>query len=229
LVARRADLLETLAEDCRRAYGIKAVCYVADVSDPEAMRQAAADFLRQFGAPDIVIGNAGISVGTLTEYSEDFPAFKKVLETNVLGLVASFAPFIEPMREQRRGVLAGIASVAGLRGLPGAGAYSASKAAAIHYLESLRVELRGTGVRVSTVLPGYIVTPMTAINPYPMPFILSAEAAARQIARAIDQGASYRILPWQMALIGRVMKVLPNWLLDPILARAGRKPRGFLK
>jgi short-subunit dehydrogenase len=131
------------------------------------------------------------------------------------------------MLAERRGILAGIASVAGIRGLPGAGAYSASKAAAIAYLESLRVELRGSGVKVVTVLPGYIETPMTAKNPYPMPFLLPADEAARRIARVIDAGRSYAVVPWQMAVVAKLMRLLPNSIFDVLAARAGRKPRGL--
>jgi short-subunit dehydrogenase len=131
------------------------------------------------------------------------------------------------MLAERRGILAGIASVAGIRGLPGAGAYSASKAAAIAYLESLRVELRGSGVKVVTVLPGYIETPMTAKNPYPMPFLLPADEAAPRIARVIDAGRSYAVVPWQMAVVAKLMRLLPNSIFDVLAAQAGRKPRGL--
>ena len=177
------------------------------------------------GVPDVVIGNAGVSVGALTELEEDLPVFREVLETNVMGLVHTFHPFVEPMRAARRGTLVGIASVAGFRGLPGGGAYSASKAAAIRYLESLRVELRGSGVRVTTICPGFIATPMTARNPYPMPFILQADDAARRFVRAIDAGKSYSVIPWQMAIVGRLLEILPNPVFDALLARRGRKPR----
>ncbi len=229
LVARRADLLDALRDELRREFATTSFAYQADVSESAAMAAAAQDFMAQAGVPDIVIANAGVSVGTLTEYAEDFDAFRRVLDINVLGMVATFQPFIGPMRQEGRGVLAGIASVAGVRGLPGAGAYAASKAAAISYLESLRVEMRGTGIKVATILPGYIKTPMTDVNPYPMPFILPADTAARRIARAIDRGASYKVIPWQMAIVARVMKLLPNWLFDALVARAGRKPRGFLR
>jgi short-subunit dehydrogenase len=129
------------------------------------------------------------------------------------------------MRERRSGTLAGIASVAGMRGLPGAAAYSASKAGAIAYLEALRVELHGSGVKVSTVCPGFIRTAMTARNPYPMPFILEANDAVRRMARAIDAGSSYSIVPWQMAIIGRLLKLVPDPLFDRMLAGRKRKPR----
>lgn len=191
------------------------------------MADAAGRFIARFGVPDIVIANAGVSVGTLTEHAEDLPAFERVLRTNVLGMVASFQPFVAPMRGRGSGRLAGIASVAGIRGLPGAGAYSASKAAAIAYLESLRVELRGSGVRVVTLAPGYIDTPMTAVNRYPMPFLLPADEAVRRMARVIARGASYAVVPWQMGLAARALRVLPNAVFDALFARAGRKPRGL--
>ena len=226
LVARRAELLSSLADELRRDFAASCFIYPADVTDPHEMARVAGEFMRDAGVPDVVIANAGVSVGTLTEYAEDFDAFRRVMEVNVLGVVATFQPFVVPMRQAGRGVVAGIASVAGIRGLAGAGAYSASKSALITYLESLRVELRGSGVKVATILPGYIETPMTAVNPYPMPFILPAATAARRIARAIDRGASFAVVPWQMALVVRLMKWLPNWLFDALFARAGRKPRG---
>jgi short-subunit dehydrogenase len=150
-----------------------------------------------------------------------------VLRVNVLGMVATFQPFVAPMRAARRGTLVGIASVAGIRGLPGAGAYSASKAAVMNYVESLRVELHGSGVKVVTLAPGYIETPMTAVNRYPMPFILPAGEAAERMAKAIDRGTSYAVVPWQMAIAARLLRLLPNPLFDAIFSRAGRKPRGL--
>lgn len=189
------------------------------------MRFSAADFRAKHGLPDVVVGNAGISHGNLTEVAEDLAAFREILETNVIGLVNTFHPFVAPMRERGSGSLAGIASVAGLRGLPGATAYSASKAAAIRYLEGLRVELRGSGVRVTTICPGFIATPMTRRNPYAMPFIIEADDAARRFARAIDSGTSYAVIPWQMAIVGRLLGLLPDFLYDAFAARRKRKPR----
>ena len=152
-------------------------------------------------------------------------AFAEVLDTNVLGIVHTFQPFLAAMRAARRGVLVGIASVAGFRGLPGSGAYSASKAAAISYLESLRVELRGSGIAVVTVCPGYIATPMTESNPYRMPFLMRPDVAARKIAAAIGRRKRFYVLPWQMALLGRAFRALPRPLYDRALARAKVKPR----
>lgn len=221
LVARRGEWLGRL----RESLPVACETYPCDVRDADALRASAEDFLQRHGTPDIVIANAGVSYGNLTEHPADAETFREMLEVNVLGMVNTFQPFIVPMRTERRGRLAGIASVAGLRGLPGATAYSASKAAAIRYLEGLRVEMRGSGVAVITVCPGYVATPMTARNPYRMPFILEADDAARRIARVIEARRRYAIVPWPMALVGRVLAMLPGALYDRLAARAGRKPR----
>lgn len=222
--ARRGELLETLAA----SFPNQVYCYALDVRDSAALQQAANDFIARVGVPDVIIANAGVSVGTLTEYAEDIDAFQQVMDINVLGMVKTFQPFVALMRSKGQGTLVGIASVAGLRGLPGAGAYSASKAAAISYLEALRVELHGSGVKVVTLCPGYIKTPMTGINPYPMPFILDASEAARRMARVIERQTSYAVIPWQMSIVGWLLKRLPRWLFDRVFARAAHKPRGLL-
>jgi short-subunit dehydrogenase len=206
--ARRGELLQALATE----FPDQVYCYVLDVRDVAAVQNAANDFIARVGVPDVVIANAGVSVGTLTEYAEDLDAFQQVMD-------------VAAMRAARSGSLVGIASVAGFRGLPGASAYSASKAAAISYLESLRVELHGSGVKVVTICPGYINTRMTAVNPYPMPFILDADEAARRMVRAIARQTSYTVIPWQMDWVGRVLKMLPNWLYDRLFVNAPRKPR----
>lgn len=222
LIARRRDALESLAGEFD---GNPVSVYAADVRDASAMQAAGADFLARHGSPDIVFANAGVSVGTLTDAPEDLAAFEEVLDVNVTGVVRTFQPFLGAMRASGCGTLVGIASVAGYRGLPGAAAYSASKAAAISYLESLRVELKDSGVRVVTICPGYIATPMTAKNPYPMPFILSAPRAAAKIAAIIDSGKTYAVMPWQMALVARLLRVLPDWLFDRAFDGVPRKPR----
>jgi len=179
LVARRGDALRTFASELGTGF----VTYATDVADVAGMRSVADDFVARHGPPDIVIANAGIGVGTSGSESEDLPVLERVLRTNVVGLATTLTPFVAPMRDRGSGILAGVASVAGFRGLPGAGAYSASKAAAIAWLESLRVELHGTGIAVVTVCPGYIDTPMTRVNTFSMPFLLSVDDGARQIAR----------------------------------------------
>ncbi len=221
LLGRRTAALEALAA----RLPTETLVLTADVADADAMGEAAERFMGRFGLPDIVIACAGVSAGTLTEYREDGPAFERILHTNVLGMVHTFQPFLRGMRERGTGRLVGMASVAGVRGLPGAGAYSASKAAARRYLESLRVELHGSGVRVVTLSPGYIDTPMTRINPYPMPFLMPADIAAARMAWAIAKGRRHAVVPWQMGLVAQLLNWLPDAIYDRVFARAGRKPR----
>lgn len=220
LIARNKQPLEALSDELPGAS-----FYDADVRNSQSMQSVARDFIKRYGCPDIVIANAGVSRGTLTENIEDVEVFKSILATNVNGIVNTFQPFIVAMKASGQGSLVGIASVAGYRGLPGGSAYSASKAAAITYLESLRVEMFGTGISVITVCPGFIVTPMTMNNPFRMPFILTAEAAAKKIVRIIKQKKTYAVIPWQMAIVARVLKILPNFIYDRLLASMPRKPR----
>ncbi len=222
LAARRGNRLDALIASLPGRHKP----YVLDVADAAALRAAAGDFNAD-GVADIVIANAGISVGTLSREAQDLDALRRVLETNVVGMANTFQPFIDAMSSRGSGRLVGIASVAGIRGLPGAGAYSASKAAAIAWLEALRGELRGSGLQVVTIAPGYIATPMTAVNSYPMPFLMPADEAAWRFARAIERGSSYVVIPWQMGVAAKLLRLLPNPLFDAIFARAGRKPRGL--
>jgi len=221
LVGRNAQRLQQLSE----TLGSQSHVYQADVRDAQGMRAVATDFVARHGGADVVIANAGVSAGTLTEHGEDHEVFREIMDINVLGMVHTFSPFLPGMRAARSGTLVGIASVAGIRGLPGAGAYSASKSAATTYLESLRVEARGSGVSVLTIAPGYIDTPMTERNPYPMPFMLPADTAARRMIGAIERGRPYTVVPWQMGLVAMALRVLPRWAYDRLFARAPHKPR----
>ena len=224
LVGRNADALAAVA------VGLDAHTYVADVRDAAAMQAAAASFLNDAGTPDIVIAAAGISVGTLTEDAADAAVFRAVMDANVLGLVHTFAPFIASMQAANLhpgGVLCGISSVAGVRGLPGGSAYSASKAAATVYLEALRLELKSRGITVVTVAPGYIDTPMTEVNPYSMPFKMSAATAAEKVAHCIARRRPHTVIPWQMAGVAQVLKWLPIRVYDALFEKAPRKPRGL--
>ena len=221
LVARRKEFLEGLAAELTP----RPTLYALDVRDAAGLKLAANDFISRFGVPDIVIANAGVSRGTLTEIESDLKAFQETFDINVMGMVNTFHPFIAAMREAGTGTLVGIASVAGFRGLPGGGAYSASKAAAIRYCESLRVELRSSGVSVVTICPGYIRTPMTAVNKFKMPFLIDVDEAVVRFARAIDARTSFTVIPWTMGLAGRILRMMPNWLYDRIFSRMPRKPR----
>ena len=221
LFARRRDLLEKLAANLPGRTAI----YPADVTDTPAVAAAAQDFLARYGAPDLVIANAGVSVGSHGDELQDVEKLRRVLDVNVAGLAATLAAFAPAMRAAGGGTLCGIASVAGFRGLPGAGAYSTSKAAAINWLEALRTELAGSGVSVVTICPGYIDTSMTQVNKYRMPFLISADEAARRFARAIEARRRLAVIPWQMAIVSSLLRAMPGWLYDRLAARAPRKPR----
>ncbi|MDO8903109.1 SDR family oxidoreductase [Hydrogenophaga sp.] len=199
--------------------------YGADVSDTDNLVAAAQTCLGVQGVPDVVIANAGISIGMDTAEREDINVMARTFATNNTGLAATFHPFVDAMRERGSGRLVGIASVAAIRGLPGHGAYCASKAAVVAYCESLRGELRGSGVSVVTLLPGYIDTPLTRQNRYGMPFLMSAEAFAERAFHSIEGGVSYRVIPWQMGVVAKLLRLLPNPLFDRLLAGRPRKHR----
>ena len=224
LVARRAGEVKDWSASQNHAPDRVAV-YAADVRDIAAITGAGRDCIAAQGVPDAVIANAGISVGMDTAEIADLEVMRATFETNNLGLAATFQPFVAPMRERKSGTLVGIASVAGIRGLPGHGAYSSSKAAVIAYCESLRGELRPFGVKVVTISPGYIDTPLTKGNRYSMPFLMSAAAFADRAHAAIVAGARYRVIPWQMAIVAKLMRMLPNALFDRLLAGRPRKQR----
>jgi short-subunit dehydrogenase len=228
LAARRGDKLQTLIASLPHAAQHR--IYPLDVNDHAALAHAAADFIAASNGVDIVIACAGISRGTLTDHLEDLPAFESVFATNVTATVATFAPFLATMQAQaksgdRHCRLVGIGSVAGIRGLPGAGAYSASKAAVIAYCESLRVELKASGIKVVTISPGYIDTPMTQVNDYAMPFLMPAHKFAQAAADAIEAGTSYRVIPWQMGVVAKLLRLFPNALYDALFVNAPRKKR----
>ncbi|KAF3996895.1 SDR family oxidoreductase [Glaciimonas immobilis] len=228
LVGRRHAPLQQLRDQL--PHPERHFLYVLDVNDHEALRIAAADFIAEGKGIDVVIASAGISQGTLTEFSEDQKAFEAVFATNMLATVATFSPFIAKMKQQAQAGqrdcrLVGIGSVAGIRGLPGAGAYSGSKSAVMSYCESLRVELRASGINVVTLVPGYIDTPMTQINRYKMPFLMPAADFATKASAAIKRGSSYQVIPWQMGLVAKLLRILPNWLYDAVFAKAPHKAR----
>ena len=224
LVARRVHEIETWAAAQQLPADSYSI-YSADVSDTASIVAAAQDCLVRQGLPDVVIANAGISVGVDTAVRADLDVIQRTFATNNIGMAATFHPFIDAMAARGSGTLVGIGSVAGIRGLPGHGAYCASKAAVISYCESLRGELRPLGVRVVTVCPGYVDTPLTQRNRYSMPFLMQPEDFAEQAYRTIRAGASYRVIPWQMGVVAKLLRLLPNPLFDRVLAGRPRKRR----
>jgi short-subunit dehydrogenase len=224
LLARRDAELRAWAA-AQRMEAARVAVYGADVSEFASIGAAARACLETQGLPDVVVANAGISLGIDSAEAADLDVMRRTYETNVLGMAATFQPFLRAMRERGSGTLVGIASVAGIRGLPGHGAYCSSKAAVISYCESLRGECRPYGVRVVTLLPGYVATPLTQRNRYAMPFLLQPDEFAARAVRAIGVGASLRVIPWQMAIVARLLRVLPNVVFDRLLANRPRKQR----
>ena len=224
LVARRSAEMQAWA----LAQGLAAqrvAVYRADVAQPDSIIAAATACIAAQGLPDVVIACAGISIGIDSAERADLAVMRDMFALNNVGLAATFHPFLRAMRQRGTGTLVGIASVAAIRGLPGHGAYCASKAGVVAYCESLRGECRRQGVRVVTLLPGYIATPLTAGNRYSMPFLLQPDVFAERAFRAILAGVSYRVIPWQMGVLAKLLRLLPNALFDKLLDGRGRKAR----
>lgn len=224
LVARRTAEIEAWAERQKiepEHYKI----YSADVSVTDSIVTAGHACIAAQGVPDVVVANAGISAGVDTAVREDIDTMAQTFATNNIGMAATFHPFVQTMVQRGSGTLVGIGSVAGIRGLPGHGAYCASKAAVISYCESLRGELRSSGVKVVTICPGYIDTPLTRENRYSMPFLMQPDDFANRAVAAIETGASYRVIPWQMGVVAKLLRVLPNAVFDRALTGRPRKHR----
>jgi len=224
LVARRTAEMETWAQT-NKIDASRYRIYGADVAHIDAMATVGMDCIATQGVPDVVIANAGISIGVDTSERTDLDVLAQTFAINNVGLAATFHPFVSAMAARGTGRLVGIASVAGIRGLPGHGAYCASKAGVIAYCESLRGELRSSRVKVVTLCPGYIDTPLTQGNRYGMPFLMSADAFADQAFRAIESGHSFRTIPWQMGVVAKLLRVVPNGLFDRLMSGRGRKKR----
>lgn len=214
----RLEALQALAPE-------RAAIYTLDVSDAAAMQAVAADWMARRGTPDLVIANAGVAGGYDTAVADDLAVMRRMLEINLLGVATTFQPFLGAMKSAGRGSLVGVASLAGWRGLPGNGAYCASKAGVIAYLQSLRAELRGSGLQVATVCPGYLRTPLTAGNRFKMPGLMEPDAAARQLLARSARGAELIVLPRRMAWLSRALGLLPASVHDRILLGQPRKPR----
>lgn len=224
LVARRTEEMQTWA-DKQGLDPARYQIYGADVAVVDSIVAAAQRCLQKQGVPDVVIANAGVSIGMDSAVRGDIDVLSRTFAINNVGLAATFHPFIDAMVARGSGALVGIGSVAAIRGLPGHGAYCASKAAVVAYCESLRGELRGSGVQVVTISPGYIDTPLTQHNRYSMPFLMQADVFAAKAFDSIASGDSYRVIPWQMGVVAKALRMLPNWLYDKVLSGRPRKKR----
>lgn len=203
----------------------RARSYTPDVSDSIAMNVMASDWIATFGVPDVVVANAGVASGFDTAIAGDLAIMKRMLEINLLGVATTFQPFIVPMRARGAGTLVGIASIAGWRGMPGNGAYAASKGGLIRYLQSLRAELRPAGITVTTISPGYVKTPLIAGNTMHMPGLIEPRLAANRIVAAIRAGREKATVPKRTGMISRGLSLLPDAIQDRIMLREPRKPR----
>ena len=204
---------------------MRCAVYTPDVADSTAMQAMAADWMSRRGTPDLVIANAGVAGGFDTAEADDLAVLRRMLEVNLLGAATTFQPFVKAMRAQRRGALVGVASIAGWRGMPGNGAYCASKGGLIRYLESLRAELRSESIVVSTVSPGYLRTALTAGNRFAMPGLMEPEAAAKAMLAGIARGRTHIVLPARIGWLARLLNLLPGALHDRLLLGQPRKPR----
>jgi short-subunit dehydrogenase len=216
LLARRRDRLEALACEIRQAGGTAAVA-PADVGDRGQTAAAVAQVRGELGPVDLMIANAGIGVPTLLN-PVNVADVERMNRVNFLGVVYAIAAVLPEMLERRRGHLVAVSSLASYKGLPGESGYCSTKAAVNSYMEGLRIQLRGRGVAVTTICPGFVRTPMTAPNEAHMFWVLEADDAARRMVRAIRRGRKVYNFPWPTALLMR----LTRWLPDRTLARAMR-------
>ena len=211
LLARRADLLQQLASELPNA-----VAFPCDVTDAAAVRDAVA----RAGQVDLAIANAGLGItGWATKTIAEI---EQMMRVNYFGMVYLFDAVIPQMMERRSGRFAGIASLAGLRGLPTAAGYSASKAAMQAFLEAVRIELKKFNIGVTTVNPGFIATAMTQKNEFKMPFLMTADRAAKIIIDGIEHGRRVVEFPMTMSMLTRLARHMPNAIYDGILSRARR-------
>lgn len=217
--ARRRAELDSLADEARAANGLIEPVEL-DVAQADATLARIREIDAASGGLDLVVANAGYGRETFgTRLKWD--TVRQVIDVNVTGAAATLSAVLPQMVERKRGHLVGVASLAAFRGLPGNAAYSGSKAFLSIFCESLRVDLKGSGVNVTCIYPGFVRTDMTSRNKHPMPFLLEPDEAVKLMARAIARRQAQYAFPWQMAGIMGVVKRLPN----PVFDALGRKAR----
>jgi NAD(P)-dependent dehydrogenase (short-subunit alcohol dehydrogenase family) len=199
--ARRKEQLHNVA-------GGDMLVLPADVTDAGSVTAAAARIRQELGPIDLAVLSAGYWQ-PMDPSDWDTDVFDRHIQVNLTGMSNAIAAILPEMLRQRSGVIAGIASVAGYRGLAGAEAYGATKAAQINLLESLRVHVARTGVQVTTVCPGFVRTDLTAGNRFPMPFIIEADQAARSICDGLERGRAEIVFPARMALLMKAARLVP--------------------
>lgn len=189
----------------------------ANVTDAAATRKAIEDFARRVGGLDILVANAGISMPKAS--FPDFAQGRRVMDVNLMGTINSFEPALEIMRGQGSGQLVALGSISGITGMPGMAFYGASKAAVMHFCETLAADLAGHGIDVTVVAPGFVATPLTENNPHKMPFLMTPEKAVDLIYRAIQKRKAYSVFPWPMALLAGLLYHLPRNLYLLLMRR----------
>jgi short-subunit dehydrogenase len=222
LVARRREALEQLAAEIGNDGGTAATA-PADVGDRQAVVSAIQDVAARLGPIDLLVANAGVGAPTLLE-PLNVGEIEKMFRVNTLGVIYAIEAVLPEMLRRGRGHLAAVSSLAAYMALPGESAYCASKAAVNTFLKGLRIQLRGRGIAVTTICPGFIRTPMTSVNEFHMPFILEADEAARRIVRALRRRVKVYNFPWQTALLTRLTRWLPDWVLARTMASYNEKP-----
>ena len=211
LLARRAEVLKQVAESIESSGG-RALALPADVTDAAAVREAVREMRQRFGPIDLLMANAGISVNTFVpDLCEKKIA--ELMNVNVIGVVNSVAAVLPDMVNRGRGHLVGNSSLAAYRGLPKTAAYCASKAAVSSFLEAVRIDLRGSGVDVTIIHPGFIKTPLIA-NIRHTPYVMELDHAVNKIIRAIEKRKKRYSFPWQLATMARACKLMPTPMYD---------------
>jgi short-subunit dehydrogenase len=222
LVARRRDKLEALAQEITAAGGMAAVA-VADVGDRTQTVAAIHDLAAQLGPVDLLIANAGVGMPTLLD-PVNVADVEEMLRVNFLGVVYALEAVLPDMLRRGRGHVAAVSSLAAYKGLPGESGYCASKAAVNAYLEGLRIQLRNRGIAVTTICPGFVRTPMTEVNEFHMPWLLEAEEAARRIVGALARRRKAYNFPWQMNLLMKATRWVPDWVMARSMRTYNEKP-----
>jgi short-subunit dehydrogenase len=217
LVARRTTMLDEIVSEIGTGGG-KASALEADVQNATALRGVADRLRAEFGRVDVLIANAGIGISE--DAAEMQPAeFARVFNVNVIGVANSVAAVVPEMVAQGSGQLAVISSLAAYRGLPKSAAYCASKAAVSAFFESVRLDLKGKGIAVTIIHPGFIKTPLTAGRHAGMPFLMELDDAVKLIVRAIEKRTKSYAFPWQLASIVRLGMIMPDFMYDWIAVR----------
>lgn len=222
LIARRQEQLVQLADEIRQTGGVAALA-PADVGNQEEVTAAIRQIATSLGPVDLLIANAGVGWPTLLD-PVNVHQVETMFRVNVLGVVYAIAAVLPDMLRRGRGHLAAVSSLAAYKGMPGESGYSGSKAAVNSYMEGLRIQLRTRGIHVTTICPGFIRTPMTAVNKFHMPWLMEADEAARRIARALARKRKVYNFPWQTTLLMKSLNWLPDWVLERAMRSYNENP-----